>query len=145
MAFEWALDTPVTRTFIEMDKRIIQEEVLGVGSDGEPTLIVVDEEAEYPVEVDGVADRVRLLSAGNDRSALQFHIRLVYGRLSDGGGFEPSIRDNGIIIGGPEYAALDANQDGAISEEELLNMSAEILKWDGKLVELTSLPEEGLA
>ena len=145
MAFEWLLKTPVTKTFVTINKVISTRAEPGVGEDGEPTLLDIEEETEHVVEVDAPADRVRLRSAGNDTSAMQFHIRLLYGRQNDRGEFESSIRDDGIIVGGPEYATLDTNQDGLISEDELLNMSAKILGWDGELKELSSLWVEGQA
>lgn len=144
MTLEWLLDTPVTRTFGKVTKIISQREVPGVDENGEPTIIVIDEEIEHLIEVEEEANRVRLLSAGNNTEALQFHIRLIYGRLSADGEFLPSIRDNGIVIGGPEYAALDADQDGHISEDELLNMSAKILRWDGELKDIATPTEEGV-
>jgi len=145
MAFEWLLKTPVTKTFVTINKIISTRAEPGVGEDGEPALLDIEEETEHVVEVAAPADRVRLRSAGNDASAMQFHIRLLYGRQNDRGEFESSIRDDGIIVGGPEYAALDTNQDGMISEDELLNMSAKILGWDGELKELSSLGVEGQA
>lgn len=114
MAFEWLLETPVTKTFVTIDKVTSTRAEPGVGEDGEPALIEVEEETERVVEADGPADRIRLRAAGNDTAAMQFHIRLLYGRQNDRGEFECAIRDDGIIIGGPEYAALDTNQDGLI-------------------------------
>ena len=136
MAFEWRLNNPVTRPFRVTTKLVSSEEVPGVDDDGEPTLITVNKETLREEEEGGLADRIRLWATANDPTARQFHIRLLYGRLNTLGEFEAAVRDDGIVIGGPEYEALDANQDGLISEDELLNMSAKILGWNGKLTEL---------
>jgi hypothetical protein len=145
MPFEWRLDTPVIRAFKAMSKITSAKEVIGVDDDGEPSTIIVEEVTEHEVEIESPADRVRVLALGNDTRALQFHIRLLYGRLAANGEVECAARDDGIIIGGPEYADLDTNEDGLISEDELLNMSAKILGWDGELREINPLPVEGPA
>jgi hypothetical protein len=137
MAFEWLLDTPVSRSFKTISKIVTTRMDLGVGEDGKPDLVPVNEETEVETEVEAPADRVRVRAAANDTVALQFHIRLLYGRLDESNEFEGAARDDGIIIGGPEYEALDTDEDGRISEDELLNMSASILGWDGELVELS--------
>jgi len=115
---EWALNTPAMKTF-------------------------KTRATESGSEVDAPANLVRISAILNDTKACLFHIRLIYGRPAANGGFEPSIRDDGIVIGGPNYADLDTNQDGLISEDELLSMSATILGWDGELKR--GLPAEGLA
>jgi len=138
MTFEWQLLTPRTRAFKVVETIVISEESPGVGEDGEPTVLVVENKVEHLQEVDRPANRIRITAAANSTSTGQFYIRFMYGRDGAHGGFEGAVRDDGIIIGGPEYAALDTNQDGLISEDELLNMSAKILGWDGALVKLGS-------
>jgi hypothetical protein len=121
MSYEWQLLTTRTRSFLTVD------------------------EHGQPIECDVKCDRVRLKLAANDARASLFHIRLLYGRLENGE-FVAAQRDDGIIIGGPDYEALDTNEDGLISDDELLSMSAKILRWDGELKALTEeLPGEGLA
>ena len=145
MAFEWLLATPRLRTFKETTTSDVSREVAGVGEDGEPSVITVNETLERTSDVEGPANIIRLSAAANDKAAWLFHIRLVYGRLNRQGEFVASIRDDGILIGGPDYLALDTNDDGQITEDELLQMSAKILKWDGELREIKTLPVEGLA
>jgi hypothetical protein len=145
MAFEWLLATPRLKTFKETTTSTVAREVSGVGEDGEPCNITIDETTESVSDVEGPADIIRLSAAANNKAAWLFHIRLVYGRLDSQGEFVASIRDDGILIGGPDYLALDTNDDGLITEDELLQMSAKILKWDGELREIKTLPVEGLA
>jgi hypothetical protein len=144
---EWVLNTPKLKRF---EKTITQTITVSrtepvVDEDGNPSTREVHEERR--VESEGVlelpASRVRLAQAINDEKNRLFHIRLLYGRTGELGEFEGAMRDDGIVIGGPNYEALDTNQDGTISEDELLNMSAKILGWDGTLKR--DLPEEGLA
>ena len=139
MSFEWALNTPVTKVFRTVVTSSQTRQVPGVGEDGEPGVLDVEEKTEHETEVSRDANVVRVRSAANDHNQARFHIRLIYGR-SVNGVFEGSIRDDGIIIGGPEYQALDTNADGLISEDEILSMSAKILGWDGELVALTAEP-----
>lgn len=145
MTIEWVLDTPRTKTFSEEKKITTSREEDVVDEEGNITKRIVEDVTTAEVEVDGDADRVRLSKCANDTSACVFHIRLIYGRLSGSGEFEPAIRDDGIIISGPNYFDLDVNDDGLISEDEILLMSARILRWDGGLREISSLPVEGPA
>jgi len=145
MAFEWKLDTPKTKTFVVVHRATVPKDVPGVGEDGELSIEQVTEEIEQISEESADAAVVRISALANDKKLRQFHIRLVYGRVDANGVFGASIRDDGIIISGPEYGALDTNADGIISEDEVLSMSAKILRWDGELVETTTLPVEGPA
>lgn len=145
MSLEWVLLTPRTRSFKITSTVLVTRESAGVNANGELAIILVSEKEERTEEVTGQVDRVRLTSSTNAKSIAQFHIRMIYGRLSALGEFEPSIRDDGIVISGPNYYELDTNEDGLISEEELLQMSAKILKWDGEMREVRTLPVEGQA
>lgn len=144
---EWVLQTPWTKTFQQtvVHRNVITKSEPVVDDAGNPSSVVVEEEhvEEVQVQVQLLADRVRVASAANDASAKLFHIRLIYGRLDDNGQFDPAVRDDGIVIGGPNYDALDTDEDGLISEAELLSMSAQLLGWDGEL--RRDLPVEGLA
>ena len=144
---EWLLGTPRLKQFKVkvVGTRTSYRTDLGVDEDGNPTTITIKEEETYEseTEVEAPANRVRLSAAFNDTSAFLFHIRLIYGRLGADGQFESTIRDDGIVIGGPDYFNLDTNEDGLISEDELLAMSAKILGWDGELK--WELPVEELA
>jgi hypothetical protein len=108
-------------------------------------MITVRQEHTREFDEDAPADRIRLLSAANDRPSSLFHIRMLYGRLNARGDFQGALRSDGIIIGGPDYRALDTNDDHLIGERELYAMCAEVLGWDGELVEISSLPVEGPA
>lgn len=144
MAFEWRLKTTCERKFLDTLTYIEGRMEDGVGEDGKPGKIEIKEEKSAQVEQMGPADRVRLAYAHNDVDAGLFHIRLLYGRLNKDGSFQGAMLDNGIIIGGPDYHALDTNDDGLISEDELLNMSARLLGWDGELAPIGP-PEEAQA
>jgi hypothetical protein len=142
MNYEWLLHTPVIRRFKTTETVVHEHEEPIVGEDGEPATTIVREEVTTSLVKELPADRVRLLSSSDDRAASCFHIRLWYGRLV-GGEFVGAVYDDGIIISGPNYAKLDMNEDGTISEDELLRMSSEILRWDGELrPSLSSLPAE---
>lgn len=103
--YEWVLTTPAKKEFASND------------ADG----------AAF-----GHADVVRLVSAKNDHVNRRFFVRFIYGR-DDAGSFIPALRDDGIVIGGPNYEALLLDPDGSIDEPDLLQMCADILGWDGSM------------
>lgn len=145
MSSEWALLTARTKLFKTSYIETVTREISGVDRGGEPFSKTVDEKVERSRESHGDANLVRICAVANNKSTYQFHIRLIYGRMSSSYTFEPSIRDDGIVISGPNYHDLDTNEDGLISEEELLQMSAKILRWDGEMRKVTTLPVEGQA
>lgn len=143
MAYEWTLNTPQKKQFLEKRDlvKVVGHNVV-VDDDGEPKYTDIEEVEEGEEEVSGLATCVRVRAAKNDKATSQFHIRLIYGRKGEDGSFLPSKLDDGIIIGGPNYSQLDVNQDGLITEDEMLLMCSKLLGWDG---ELKKLPEEGPA
>lgn len=143
MAFEWLLITHRTKQFRRTETTVEITIEPGVGEDGEPKEIEVRHETSSEILVDALADRVRVRAASNAVKVEQFHIRLIYGRLDANGEFERAERDDGIVIGGQNYRDLDTNDDGLISEDELLTMSAKLLGWDGELKELATTHVEG--
>jgi len=102
--------------------------------------IVEETEVVHNTVVPGRADRVRLMAVSNDRRQKNFYIQFSFGRLGHGGAFEPTHLNDGIVIGGPNYSELDFNSDGVITEDELLRMCAQIMGWDGSMVELETAP-----
>lgn len=144
MAYEWQLDTAHEKMFLDTVTVIETELTTGVDEDGNMRELEVKKEATSEVPRPHAADRVRVRALQNDKAASLFHVRLIYGRVDDTGRFQSALLDDGIIIGGPDYQDLDTNEDGLISEDEVLNMSAKLLGWDGSLA-LTGPPEEGPA
>lgn len=145
MSLEWVLLTARSKLFKTSYTEMVTREISGVDRGGEPFTKFVDEKVKRFRESNGEANLVRVCATANNKSGHQFHIRLIYGRMNASRIFEPAVRDDGIVIGGPNYHALDTDEDGLISEEELLQMSAKILKWDGEMREVTTLPVEGQA
>lgn len=115
-SYEWALASPVRKTF--------QAQVAVEGS----SFARIE-------EVEGSADVVRMLSATNDAVGGRFFIRFIFGRMQDGV-FVPAVRDDGIVIAGPNYYELFQDPDLSIDEPDLLKMCAGILKWSGEMREL---------
>lgn len=102
-SYEWALTTPVTKEFLV---------------NGQELLVA--------------ADTVRLLSTYNESSQALFFVRFIYGTTANGG-FEPSVRDDGLVIGGPSYHDLMASSTDLSSEQEVLQLCATLCGWNGSM------------
>lgn len=88
---------------------------------------------------DGLATAVRLSSASNDFRGGRFFVRFIFGRYIDGK-FERAVRDDGIVISGPNYEELSIAPDGSIAEPDLLELCARLLGWSGSMAILGSTP-----
>jgi hypothetical protein len=143
MSYEFLLNAPVLKEFAVTRKVTESYGVEELDADGTPftrgatRVVEVTEIAELP------ADRVRLASLANNANECQLFIRFFYGYLGDGDQWRPARRDDGIVIGGPDYLKVDMDLDGEIAESEVLAMCAKLLGWEGSLVEVATRPHEG--
>lgn len=145
MSYEFLLSAPVLKEFNVT--RLVTESygVEELDSDGLPFMrgstreVPVEEVGELP------ADRVRLSALSNDKDNERLFIRFYFGHLTGEGEWRPARLDDGLVISGPNYHEVDLDLDGDIEENEVLAMVAKLLKWEGDLVELATLPHEGEA
>lgn len=109
---EWLLQTPAEKEFLVA---------------GHPT----------PVK----ANIIRLLKTVDEPKNERFFIRFLFGTM-DNGVFEPAMRDDGLVIGGPNYNDLMASNLDRTSEVEVLKLCASVCKWDGgvRTIEPTLTP-----
>jgi len=132
VAFEWALKTPVTKTFKVKRKKSVPGVVRGTGET--PVIGIVEIQEE--IEVDLPATTARLTSASNEPGHHRLAVRFVYGRYDDEGVFSVATVDNGIVFSGPTYLSHGFHTKLiAIEEEELLPKIAAAFRWDGELKE----------
>lgn len=134
MAFyEWVLKTPIGKDF-PVERIVTTERFESVATDPEkpPEVRTIKVETVVREEAAGLATAVRLVSAKNDYANARYFVRFIFGRYN-GDRFEPAMRDDGIVISGPNFYELMLDPDGSIDEPDLLQMCARILGWDGEM------------